>query len=88
MVQNRKKHWKNSHLIIHFPTSEGVSEVSAAERTSEASRAEQANEWAVQANEQMDKRVTHWVTDPVLHSRFLVILAQNGAPTNKLTNVS
>ena len=35
MVQNRKKHRINSHLIIHFPTSEGVSKVS-----------ERANEWA------------------------------------------
>ena len=34
----------NSHPIIHCPTSEGVSEVSAAERTSEAISAEQANE--------------------------------------------
>ena len=33
MVENRKKHRKNSHLIIHCPTSEGVSEVS--ERASE-----------------------------------------------------
>ena len=28
MVENRKKHRQNSHPIIHFPTSEGVSEVS------------------------------------------------------------
>ena len=28
MVQNRKKHRTNSHPIIHFPTSEGVSKVS------------------------------------------------------------
>ena len=28
MGQNRKKHRINSHLIIHFPTSSGVSEVS------------------------------------------------------------
>ena len=33
MVQKRKLHRKNSNPIIHFPTSEGVSEVS--ERTSE-----------------------------------------------------
>ena len=33
MVENGKKHRQNSHLIIHFPTSEGVSEVS--ERASE-----------------------------------------------------
>ena len=30
MGQNRKKHRQNSHLINHFPTSEGVSEVSGA----------------------------------------------------------
>ena len=35
--QNRKKHRKNSHPIIHCPTSEGVSEVS--ERASECSGA-------------------------------------------------
>ena len=28
MVENRKKHGQNSHLINDFPTSEGVSEVS------------------------------------------------------------
>ena len=28
MVEKRKKHRQNSHLIIHFPTSEGVSKVS------------------------------------------------------------
>ena len=28
MAENRKKHRQNSHLIIHCPTSEGVSEVS------------------------------------------------------------
>ena len=28
MGQNRKKHRIKSNLIIHFPTSEGVSEVS------------------------------------------------------------
>ena len=37
MVENREKHRQNSHLIIPFPTSEGVSEVSerANERTDE-----------------------------------------------------
>ena len=44
MVENRKKHRQNSHLIILFPTSEGVSEVSAAEGANEASSPEQANE--------------------------------------------
>ena len=38
--QNRKRHRINSRLINHCPTSSGVSEVSAAERVSEASRAE------------------------------------------------
>ena len=44
MVENRKNRL-NSYPIIHFPTSEGVSEqVSAAEGPSEASSPEQANE--------------------------------------------
>ena len=30
MVENGKEHRQNSHLIIYFPTSEGVSEVSGA----------------------------------------------------------
>ena len=65
MGQKRKKHRINSHLIIHFPTSEGVSEVServsAAEGASEASSLKQANEWAVKANEQMDERVAQYL---------------------------
>ena len=48
MGQNRKKTRINSHLITHFPTSSGVSEVServsAAERATKASGAEKANE--------------------------------------------
>ena len=46
--QNREKQRKNSHLIIHGPTSEGGSKVSkrfsAAERASKVSSAEQAND--------------------------------------------
>ena len=45
--------------------SEGVSvvseRVSTAERASEASSAEQANEWAVQANKRTDKRVAQYL---------------------------
>ena len=54
MVQKGKKYRKNSHLIIHFPTSEGVSgvrevnkqgeRVSVEERASNASKVEQVNE--------------------------------------------
>ena len=44
MVENRKKHRQNCHPIIHCPTSEGVSEVSAAEGASEASSSEPGNE--------------------------------------------
>ena len=51
MVQNRQKHKLNSHLNIHCPTSEGVSEVSGAseqvsavERVSEANSMEKENE--------------------------------------------
>ena len=72
MVQNRKKTQKKSHPIIHFPQarewakwacerserSERASEwVSAVEHTSEVSSAEQANVWAVQANEWLDERM-------------------------------
>ena len=40
----KKKHRQNSRLIIHFPTSEGVSEVSgASERVSAAEGASKAN---------------------------------------------
>ena len=66
MVQNRKKHSKSSHLIIHYPTSSGVNEW-ASELTSERSEqcevisVVQANEWAVRANEQTDKRVAQYL---------------------------
>ena len=65
MVQNGNKS-KNSHLIIHFPTSLRMSEwaskwVSAVKRTSKVSSAEQANEWAVRANERTDERVTQYL---------------------------
>ena len=42
MGQNRKKTRINSHLITHFPTSSGVSEVS--ERGSECSGARERSE--------------------------------------------
>ena len=75
-----RKHRINSHPIFHFPTSEGVSKVSkrvsAAERGSEASSAEQANEWAVRANERTDERMTQycsldsWLFWPTVCWRF------------------
>ena len=57
LVQNRKNH---SHIIL-FPRNEWVTSEWAAERASEVSTAEQANEWAVQANE--------WTSGPV-HLEF------------------
>ena len=48
-----------------------MSKMSPAERARKASRAEQAKEWAVRANEWMDE----WV--PVLHSGYLVDLAHS-----------
>ena len=48
-------------MVIHFPTSKGVSEVS--ERVSAvecASGAEQANERVVRANERTDEQVAHY----------------------------
>ena len=51
MVQNgKKKLRKNSHPIIHFPTSEGVSKVS-----------ERVTERAVRANEVTDERVAQYL---------------------------
>ena len=50
MVQNTKENRITNHPIIHYPTSEGVSEVS-----------EQANECAMRANEQTDKRVAQYL---------------------------
>ena len=54
MVQNRQKHKLNSHLNIHCPTSEGVSEVSGA-----------------------SERANRQVSDPVLPSEYLVVLAHS-----------
>ena len=78
----------NSHLIILFPTSKGLSEVServsAAERASEASRAEWTNEWAVWENEQTDERVAQysdlysWLLWPTVHSWLVWIHAWVG----------
>ena len=52
MVQNRKKTHKNSNLMIRF---------SMGEEVSKASRAEQAKEWAMRVNEQIDKRVAQYL---------------------------
>ena len=49
-----KKTQKNSHLIIHFPTSEGVGEVSK-QANKQAQRS--ANEGAVRANEGTNEQV-------------------------------
>ena len=52
---------KNSFPWAREQVSEDASEgVSTAERSSEASSEEQANEWAVQANEWADERVAHY----------------------------
>ena len=62
-----------SHLIIHFPTSSGLSKWA-----SNVSSAEQANEWAVQTNEQIDKLANGRASGPVLTSRLLFILNHCG----------
>ena len=59
MVQNRKKLRKNSHLIIHFPTSSGVSEVS--ERASE-----QAN-GRVSGSVLQSQNLYSWLFWPTVH---------------------
>ena len=73
MGQNRKKLRKNSHLIIHFPTSSGVSKVS--ERSGARERSEQygASERVSGASERANGRVG----GPVLTSAFLIILAHS-----------
>ena len=62
MVQKGKKTRKNSHPIIHFPASEGVSEVSDYARMKRAMS---------DARERAKGRAN----DPVLQSGFLIILA-------------
>ena len=64
MVQNRKKHRKNSHLIIHFPTSEGVSAterlregVSKRSRACELSKQGRARELVIGASERANKQM-------------------------------
>ena len=46
--------------------------MSAAERASKASSAEQANEWAVRANEQADKQMAQYST-----RRFHIVSTQS-----------
>ena len=61
MVQNGKKHRKNSHPIIHFPTSEWVSEMSERVRAAErASKASSANKRTSMQCEQMSKWKSKW----------------------------
>ena len=49
------------HLIIDFPTSLGVSErANESAQRSKGSSAEQANDWAVGANERTDERVAQY----------------------------
>ena len=74
---------KNSHLIIYFPTSEGVSEVSEqANEWAQWSEQDGASEWVSGASEQANGRAS----GPVLHSGFLVILAHGTVKKNILTN--
>ena len=74
MGQNREKHRVNSHLMIHCPTSEGVSKVS--ERTSERSGGRERSEQS-RASEQVSgasERANGRASGPVLTSRFWVVL--------------
>ena len=59
-----KKHRHNSHLIIHFPTSEGVSKVSEranewAQRRARAKRAVRSKQTSERC-ERMSKRTSEW----------------------------
>ena len=69
MGQNRKKLRKNSHLIIHFPTSEGVSKVSEranewAQRRARAKRAVRSERTSERC-EQTSKRTSKWPSTSV-----------------------
>ena len=44
MVQNRKKYRNNTHLVIHRPTSKGVSEMRGREQMNEHSGVRKQNE--------------------------------------------
>ena len=72
MICNRRIHFIDINL---FPMSSGVKEraseqMSLAARASQASSAEQANEWAVRANEQTEYQMTQHFT----RADFIVIL--------------
>ena len=59
--RNYAENRKNIHLIIHFPTSEGVNEVSKrANKWAQWCKAEQPREWAAQANERTGERVAQY----------------------------
>ena len=65
----RKKHWMNSHLIIHCPTSEGVSEVSErankwAQRRARAKRAVRSK-WTSERCERTSERTSEWPSTTV-----------------------
>ena len=59
MGQNRKKHRLNSHLIIHCPTTKGVSEVIAVEGASEAKRAVRSKQTSERC-ERTSERTGEW----------------------------
>ena len=71
MVENGKKHRQKSHLIIHFPTSEGVSERTS-ERSGgrERSKLSGASERVSGASERANGRAS----GPVLQPVFLAVL--------------
>ena len=66
MGQMKEKHKQNSHPIVHFLTSEGVSEMS-----------EWANEWVSEWVSGASERAIGRAIDPVLQSVFLVALAHS-----------
>ena len=65
---------------IHFPTSEGVSGVSAAEGASKTSSPEQANELAVRANERTDEQVAQYLR---LYSCLFQTTVHRSLPSTK-----
>ena len=73
MVENRKKHRQNSHLINHCPTSERVSEWASqwAQRRARAKRAVLSKRTSERCKWTKER------TGPVLQSVFFVILAHS-----------
>ena len=77
--QYKSGHFDNWTKVICNPTGSEARErrERMSERVSEGSSAEQADEWAVRANEQVDERLTHY-----LHPHFMTFMTARGSNKN------